>query len=124
MERAPWISLLSHDPAARSSRSSANALHPSALDFHTPRKRPGVGEGCLPPGRPRIWKPGDSLPSKAGIYGHIFATTKKPYRLGSTFDAADRVPDHLAHPKLRNMPVRLQIARDDVTPEQLQAAEG
>ena len=40
-----------------------------------------------------------------------------------TFNFADRVPDHQDDPKLRKMPVRLQIARDDVTPEQLQAAE-
>ncbi|OFW54228.1 MAG: hypothetical protein A2146_04950 [Actinobacteria bacterium RBG_16_67_10] len=44
-------------------------------------------------------------------------------RIGKSFNGADRIPDHQRDPKLRRMPVRYQVARDDVTPEQLGAAE-
>lgn len=40
-----------------------------------------------------------------------------------SFDAAQRIPDHRCDPKLSKMTVQYQVARDTVTPPQLQAAE-
>src|SRR5439155_3780508 len=82
-----------------------------------------LAKGVLSVGAPRKWKPGIPLPKKPGIYGHIDPKTNEPYRFGLAYVTAKRVPNHRADPKLRKMPVRIQIARDDVTPAQLQAAE-
>jgi hypothetical protein len=57
------------------------------------------------------------------IYRHNNPRTGKPHRFGQSFNGADRIPDHRRDPKLRRMPVQYQVARDGVTPEQLQAAE-
>ena len=107
--------------AAAGRQPTRSTAAPSTSTRHVSDRE--LAKGVLPRGRSRICKPGDRLPNKPGIYGHIDAEPEEPYRFGLTFNFADRVPDHQDDPKLRKMPVRLQIARDDVTPEQLQAAE-
>lgn len=84
---------------------------------------PELAKGVLPRGRPRNWKPGEPLPSKPVIYRHENPKTGKPHRFGLSFNGAQRIPDHQGDRELRRMPVRYQVARDDVTPAQLQAAE-
>jgi hypothetical protein len=82
-----------------------------------------LAKAVLSRGKPRKWEPGQPLPKQQGTYRHIDAKTGKVHRVGQTFNLADRIPDHLRDPKLRKMSVQYQVARNDVTPPQLQAVE-